>query len=308
MRIIRDVTTTPAEWKHTVLALGNFDGMHKGHTTLISECVALAKKLGTKPAVLTFEPHPREFFSPEKKPVSIYTFRQKVEHLGRMGIECIFALRFDNKLAATSAHDFIHQILGQSLSIKHVLTGYNFAFGKGRAGNTDFLKQEAQTLGFGVSIMPAVQDKDETISTSAIRAALAKGDIQKASHLLGHAYFLEGHVCHGHKRGQSIGFPTANLRMHHLCPPRFGVYAVRILVDGAWHDGIANIGVRPTFGQNAPVLEVHIFDVNKDIYGKRIRVEFIEFIRGEQTFTGIDALRLQIASDIAQVRQRKVSA
>ncbi len=288
--------------------LGNFDGMHRGHTALIGECVSLAHRLGAKPAVMTFEPHPREFFSPDKKPVSIYSFRQKAEHMKTLGIECVFAVRFNTRLAAMSAHDFVHSILWRSLEVKHVLTGYDFAFGKGRSGNIDFLASQAGSLGFGFSVLPAVVDGDETLSTSAIRAALAQGDIAKASRMLGHAYFLEGHVSHGNKRGQSIGFPTANIRMHHLCPPRFGVYAVRARVEGIWHDGIANLGIKPTFGEHKPLLEVHLFDFHQTIYGKNIRVEFLHFIRDEQSFSGIDALRAQITADIAQARQYRKTA
>jgi riboflavin kinase/FMN adenylyltransferase len=305
MRIIRDVNHCPDAYKNTVLALGNFDGMHKGHAALIKQCVSLARDIKTIPAVMTFEPHPRQFFSADKAPVSIYTFRQKAEKLKDMGIECLFVARFNHTLAATSAHDFVHNILSESLRAKHVLTGYNFAFGKGRTGNTEFLARETETLGIGFTAMPEVKDGTSTISTSAIRAALAQGDVARASQMLGHNYTLEGHVMHGNKRGKTIGFPTANLAVHHLAVPRLGVYAVRAILENTTYDGVANIGIKPTFDGKIPMLETHIFNFNQSIYGRRLCVEFMDFIRPEKKFENLDDLRRQIDAD-AHIAKEKL--
>ncbi|MFO0389311.1 MAG: bifunctional riboflavin kinase/FAD synthetase [Alphaproteobacteria bacterium] len=304
MRIIRDVNHCPDAYKNTVLALGNFDGMHKGHVALIKHCVSLAHDLGTTPAVLTFEPHPREFFSPNKTPVSIYSCRQKIEHLKALGIACVFVLRFNHALAATSAHDFVHNILSVSLRTQHVLTGYNFAFGKDRGGNTEFLAQHTAVLGIGFTAMPEVKDMVGTISTSAIRTSLAQGNVIRASQMLGHRYALAGHVAHGNKRGKTIGFATANIAIHHLSVPCFGVYAVRAVIENTTYDGVANIGIKPTFGGETPVLETHIFDFNQNIYGKRLRVEFMDFIRPEKKFETLDDLRKQIQVDVLAAKEK----
>ena len=303
MQIIRDIKNMPAEWQGNVLALGNFDGIHRGHCALLKESVSLAGQYGAMPAVMTFSPHPREFFSTDKKPVSIYSLRQKAGCIASAGIEKLYVMRFNRAFSALSAYDFISDILWKTLRVRHVLTGYNFAFGKGRGGNTELLAQLSKEFGFGFTAMPAVENNGEIISTSAIRAALKVGDICKASYMLGHQYALEGHIIHGHKRGNALGFPTANIRIRHLYTPRFGVYAVRVYVDGGWYGGAASIGINPTFGNNDPILEVHIFDFEKAVYGKVMRVEFMGFIRDEQKFADVAALRTQMESDVAMAKE-----
>lgn len=302
MRIIRDIDHCPDDARHSIMALGNFDGVHRGHQAILKHCVDMAQADGLSPAVMTFEPHPRAYFSQNKSPVSIYTLRQKLTCLERAGIELVFLLRFNARLAGMPASEFIEAILHRSLGVSHVMTGYNFAFGKGRSGNTQFLAQEAARLGFGFTALPAVTESDTVISTSAIRAALAAGDMRQASHMLGHAYHMEGRVVEGERRGRAIGFPTANIRVSHLYTPRYGVYAVRAHLGNLTFHGVANLGIKPTFAHAEPLLEVHLFDCSSMLYGKRLRVELLHFIRPEQAFTDIEALKIQIAQDARQAK------
>lgn len=301
MRIIRDVADLPECQHNSVLALGNFDGVHKGHQSILQHVVDMAAMEGAQPAVMTFAPHPREFFS-GGQPVCIYRFRQKAALLKRAGVATMFALRFNRKLASMPAKHFVEDILHGQLGVQHVVTGYNFAFGKGREGTTEFLAAEGHRLGFGFTALPALEEDGQVISTSAVRQALAAGDINKASHMLGHSYRIEGHVQRGDQRGRTMGFPTANIAMHRLFTPRYGVYAARGRINGEIYDGVANLGLRPTFAGKKPRLEVHLFDFEREIYGQLVQVELAAFIREEQSFSGIDALKAQIEKDVQAAR------
>lgn len=298
MNIIRDLAHCPSSCKGAVIALGNFDGVHLGHQSILAECVGLAKAHNAPAAVMTFEPHPRQFFSASHQALRIYSLKQKIELLRDFGIGTLFMMRFNQALASTTADAFVEELLHKTLGVTHVVTGYNFAFGKGRAGNTQFLTEKARALNFGFTAHAQINTSTgKTISSSAIRAALTEGDTRTASAMLGRPYAISGHVLHGEKRGRTIGFPTLNLSLADLFKPRFGVYAARVVIDGARYNAVANLGIKPTFGTHAPLLEAHCFDFAREVYGKEARVQLVEFIREEQKFASLDALKHQIAKD-----------
>jgi riboflavin kinase/FMN adenylyltransferase len=301
MRIIRDFETV-TDAQGAVLALGNFDGVHLGHRAILAHTVALARDYNTRAAVMTFEPHPREFFAPDAPPLRIYPLRRKLELIRECGIETVFLMRFNAPFAATSAADFVHNILGKKLGARHVITGDNFAFGKGRGGDSAFLAREAQAAGFGFTAHPPVHGTDNAlISSSGIRTLLAAGDITHASAALAHPYDISGRVMHGLKRGRELGFPTANLSLDGLFKPRFGVYAGQMSVEnGPWLDAVMNIGIRPTLAESKPLLEVHALDSNRDMYGKRICVRPFFHLRDEQKFADMAGLKKQIEQDAMQ--------
>jgi riboflavin kinase/FMN adenylyltransferase len=305
MRILRDPSACPDIYKGATVALGNFDGVHLGHQAILRHCVATAKASGAPAAVMTFEPHPREFFSKNGEKLRLHSFRDKVELLESMGIEALFAVRFNRRLASLSAQAFVEELLHKTLSVRHVVTGTNFAFGHNRQGNTEFLDKTAALLGMGYTACPPVFDAEgKPISSSAIRTALAAGDVKKAAALLGRPYRISGHVQRGDGRGRTLGFPTANLSLGHLFKPRFGIYAVRIAIENdGWNNGVASLGVKPMFGAHDPLLEAHLFDRNDELYGRRIRVELASFIRDEQRFDDVEALKQQMAEDSRRARE-----
>jgi riboflavin kinase/FMN adenylyltransferase len=306
MRIIRDFDVCPEGAKNTVMALGNFDGVHLGHQAILRHCVDFAHTENRPAAAMTFEPHPREFFAKIKaqreasgfSPIRIYTFRKKARLLKEAGIDYLFVARFNARFAATSSASFIDDVLCAQLQASHVVTGYNFAFGKGRGGDTKALGDAARSRGFGFTAISAVQDAGHTVSSSAIRESLARGDVAAASAMLGRPYRISGRVRRGQQRGRTLGFPTANLSLSGLFKPRFGVYAVRVeFNDGTCCPGVANLGIKPTFSATEPLLEVHFFDMDRVCYGQMIHVELVQFIRDEQKFAQLEALRAQIAED-----------
>lgn len=305
MTIVRDVDHEMADIKGAVIALGNFDGVHLGHRAILSECIALAQAHGVPSAAMTFEPHPREFFSPDHTPLRLYSFRQKIEAIHTCGIEHIIVMRFNRKLASTSADEFVERILHRTLEVKHVVTGYNFAFGKGRGGDSLFLTEKARALNFGFTAHPQVMSPTgDTISSSAIRTLLSDGHVHQATSMLGRPYEICGHVIRGAQRGRTLGFPTLNLSLKKLFKPRFGVYACRVHLSGGHnaYDAVANIGIKPTFSADTPLLEVHAFGMTGDAYGRLARVELIEFLREEKKFDGPDALKKQIANDCVRAQ------
>jgi len=304
MRIIRGLEFAPAEAKGAAIALGNFDGVHLGHQEILKACVAAAHEKGVLAAVMTFEPHPREFLAHAAR-LRICPFRRKAELLAELGVELILVMRFNRQLSEMSAADFVRDVLKETLRVRHVVTGYNFAFGKDRRGDTAFLDQEAVRLGFGYSACPPVFDSSGgAVSSSNIRKLLAAGDVEAASVLLGRPYEIAGPVIRGEQRGSRIGFPTANLSLKHLFMPRFGVYAVRLAIgdEHKWHEGVANLGIRPTFSGREPLLEVHALNLDRDLYGQKVRVRMIEFLREEIRFDNIEALKVQIAADCATAK------
>lgn len=308
MQIYRHIDQLDAQARGAVIALGTFDGFHRGHQKVITDAGVVADKLNAPLAVLTTEPHPRLYFKPDQEPFLLTPFRAKARHLENFGVDVLFALHFDKQLASTSAEDFIEKILVGQMGVRHVFVGFNYHFGQGRRGDAAMLQSFGERFGFGVTIVEPVSigvegSAGETYSSTLIRDTLRVGQARRAAALLGHWWMIEGHVIKGDQRGRTIGFPTLNLPMGDYVQPKLGVYAVRVkLEDGRIVEGVANIGRRPTFDKTDVLLEAHLFDFNEDLYGKLISVALVAFIRGEQKFSGLDELKAQIAKDEATAR------
>ena len=286
-----------------VLAIGNFDGVHLGHAALVRQLADAAVRLQSVPTVLTFEPHPREFFVPASAPARLTTLREKLELLGDSGASQAMICPFNAAFAALSADEFIERVLVRSLQVKHLIIGDDFRFGRGRVGDFAMLQAAGTRFGFTVETMPSVTVDGERVSSSAVRAALAAGEMERAARLLGRPYIIDGRVAHGDKIGRQLGFATANIRIKHNPLPMTGVFAVEVSGLGETPlPGVANLGIRPTVGGTRPLLEVHLFDFNRDIYGAHISVRFVHKLRCEQRFPNLDALKAQIAADAATAR------
>lgn len=302
MLILESTHSAPAAARRAALAIGNFDGVHKGHQALLQTAREIAAAKGVPAAVLLFEPHPRAFFAPDKPLFRITPLPRKLALLEAYGMDAAIVLKFDTALASRTAREFIADILVSDLAVSHVVVGYDFHFGKDRKGNAALLRDEGQRLGFGVSEVAQVSGGDMAYSSSAVRALLAKGDVTGAAGMLGHWWRVSGTVVGGAKRGTGMGFPTANVTMPAGTELGFGIYAVRVLVDGAQHEAAAYLGTRPTFDNGAPVLEVFLFDFDGDLYGRSIDVEFIAYLRGDRKFEGMEALKAQMAADCEAAR------
>lgn len=292
----------PAALECAVLAIGNFDGVHRGHQAVLALASALAKKLGRKLAVMTFEPHPRQFFRPGEPLFRLTDASEKAAILGHYGADAVFIRPFDAVLAGTTATDFLDRIVIDGCRAGAVVVGHDFHFGKGREGTPDFLRLEGEARGLAIAIAPALRDGEEPVSSSAIRTALEQGDIAKANGLLGHRWTVSGEIVHGDKRGRLLGYPTANMILDPASGLRHGIYAVRMQVDGAVRDGVASFGRRPTFDDGAPRLETFLFDFEGDLYGKLARVELVAFLRGEAKFASVDDLIVQMDRDSLAAR------
>jgi riboflavin kinase/FMN adenylyltransferase len=273
-----------------VLAIGNFDGVHLGHAALVKRLAQVAMECQLAPTVLTFEPHPREFFAPDSAPARLTTLREKLELLGECGVRQAVICPFNAAFAALSADEFVEQVLVRGCQVRHLIIGDDFRFGRGRAGDFALLQEAGQRFGFAVEAMGSVLADGERVSSSAVRRALRP-------------YIIDGQVSHGQKLGRQIGFATANLRIKHNPLPMTGVFAVEVSGLGDKPlPGVANLGVRPTVGGTRPLLEVHLFDFDRDIYGAHMSVRFVHKLRDEQRFPNIDALKAQIAADAAAAR------
>ena len=305
MRVVSDYRNPPHEAKGAVVALGNFDGVHRGHQALIEEAAGIARETGRPLAALVFEPYPREFFRPGGEPFRLSAFSRKARLLEKCGIEFLIVLNFDAELAGKLAQDFIMDVLVNALGVSHVVVGEDFRFGKGRGGDVGVLGYMGEMEGFGTTVFSAVSEGGEKISSSKVREALKAGRADEAARLLGHWWTVEGEVSHGDKRGRTIGYPTANLTIDHVLQPAFGIYAVRARASGsdAVYDGVANFGIRPMFRLTTPLMEVHLFDFSGDLYGKILSVQLIAFLRGEMKFIGLDALTAQIDKDSDDARR-----
>lgn len=301
MRVYRGHTrSVPAP---VALAIGNFDGVHRGHAALLGRLTQVARELSLSPTILTFEPHPREFFAPASAPARLTTLREKLELLGDMGVLQAMVCPFNAAFAALSAEQFVEQVLCQGLRLRHLIIGDDFRFGRGRQGDFSFLQSAGQRLGFSVEAMQSVVVDGERVSSSGVRRALAAGDMDRAALLLGRSYAMDGQVSHGDKIGRQLGFATANIRIKHNPLPMTGVFAVEVAgLSDKPLPGVANLGIRPTVGGTRPLLEVHLFDFDRDIYGAHISVRFRHKLRDEQRFPNFDALKAQIAADAAAAR------
>ncbi len=285
-----------------VVAIGNFDGVHRGHRAVIGAALRRAEALGRKAAALTFTPHPRLFLRPQEPLFQLSSESAKLRLLAASGLDGAIVMKFDAALAATSAEDFVTNILARVLGIGGAAIGFDFHFGKNRAGSPTFLADQGARLGFAVDVVPPLEDEGRPVSSGAVRAALAAGRVVEAAELLGMPWFVSGEVIHGDKRGRELGFPTANLRLDPSCGLKHGIYAVRVDVAGKRYDGVASFGRRPMFDDGAPLLEVFLFDFDGDLYGYTIDIAFIGWIRHEQKFESIEALKRHMMGDAAQAR------
>lgn len=308
MRILRSWQTLDPQDRSGVVAIGNFDGLHRGHAAVLDQARAIAAEQDAPFAVLTFEPHPRSYFRPGTPPFRLTPLRPKARQLEAMGVDILYVLHFDAELASKTAEAFIGDILAGGLGARHVVVGYDFVFGKGRGGDGDLLEAVGRRHGFGVTRVDEVAGADgDAFSSTVIRDHLREGRPAEAARALGRLWEVEGHVTPGDQRGRTIGFPTANLDLEGYLLPRFGVYAVRMGLEApgvpVWRDGVANLGLRPTIGDGKVLLEAHMFDRNEDLYGRLLRVQLVDFIRPEIQFDGLDALRAQIARDCDKARE-----
>ncbi len=287
------------------MALGNFDGVHRGHQALIAEAARVAHETGRPLAALIFEPYPREFFRAKDEPFRLTNFGSKQHLLAKCGIDFLIVLDFNAEMAGKMAQDFVMDVLVSALGVSHVVVGEDFRFGKGRGGDVSVLGYMGDMEGFGVTVFPAVSENGEKISSSKVRTALKAGRPDEAARLLGHWWTVEGAVSHGDKRGRTIGYPTANLTLDHVLQPAFGIYAVRARAGSSdrVYDGVANFGIRPMFRLTTPLMEVHLFDFSGDLYGEILSVQLIAYLRGEMTFSGLDALTAQIGQDSENARR-----
>ncbi len=324
LQVCRDGEAVPAPLRGAVAAIGNFDGVHRGHAALIAAARDAAGRTGRASAVLTFEPHPRTHFRPETPLFRLTPEPVKLALLARHGLDGVFVRRFDETLAALTPEAFVTGLLGGDLGVSGVVVGHDFHFGRGREGTPDRLRELCRAQGVACTIVPAVTlgDQavssnavhtatergavtlaDQVVSSSAIRAALEQGDVASANALLGHRWFVRGEVRHGQKRGRTLGYPTANLRLPDACRLRHGIYAVRAsLGGGIVHDGVASFGRRPTFDNGAPLLEAFLFDFAGDLYGRTLDVELVAWVRGEERFDSAEALIERMHRDSREAR------
>jgi riboflavin kinase/FMN adenylyltransferase len=304
MRVLRHYRNAPDWAKGAVIALGNFDGVHRGHRALIAEAGLIAAAEQKPLAAMVFEPYPREFFQPSVEPFRLTSFRAKARLLSDAGVDVLIVIGFDAQTAGKLAQDFVMEVLVHELAATHVVVGEDFRFGKGRGGDTTVLGYMGQMEGFGVTVFPAVVEGGEKISSSKVRVALKEGKPEEAARLLGHWWTIEGHVAHGDSRGRTLGFPTANLRLEsNLLVPKYGVYAVRVRHREAIYGGAANFGIRPMFTSRVPLLEVHLFGFEGDLYGDLLHVELIAWLRGEMAFADVESLKGQMVLDCAEAER-----
>jgi riboflavin kinase / FMN adenylyltransferase len=297
-------SAVPEALRGAIVALGNFDGFHKGHQAVVGRAVARARAEGRPVLVATFDPHPVRFFRPDTPWFRLTSLDQRQRLFAAAGADAMIVFGFDSALAGTSAEDFVAERLVRLFGAAGVVTGEDFTFGKGRAGNVDVLKRLGAAHGLAVDSVAPVEEEGEPVSSSRIREALQAGDCETAAALLTRPFAIEGVVEHGDKRGRTIGYPTANLSLGHYLRPRYGIYAVRgRLADGRVLDGAANLGIRPTFEPPRELLEPYFFDYDGDLYGQTIEVELIAFLRPEAKFESLDALKAQMTRDCAEARR-----
>jgi riboflavin kinase / FMN adenylyltransferase len=304
MEILRQAAVAPAHLRGGALALGNFDGVHRGHQAVIGAAVARARETGGPALVATFDPHPSLFFRPETEPFALTSMDQKLEHFAALGVDAAVVIPFDAAVAGLPADAFADQWLAEKLGVSHVVTGSDFTFGKGRSGSAATLGELGAGRGFTAHALAPVIAGDRQISSTRIREALVAGDMPTAAALLSRPFAIRGKVVHGDKRGRSIGVPTANMELGGYLRPRFGVYAVRVRLPGGERmDGVANLGVRPMFTPPKLLLESWLLDWSGDLYGQTLDVELVRHLRDEQTLDGLDALMQQIGRDAQQARE-----
>jgi riboflavin kinase / FMN adenylyltransferase len=304
MEIHSSISALPPDARRAVVAIGNFDGVHRGHQAVIAQARAQAEALKAPLAVMTFEPHPRAFFAPELAPFRLTPLAAKARALASLGVEHLYVIAFDRAFAQRSAHDFIAETLAADLGAACVVVGGDFKFGRGRQGDIAFLEREASALGIRVSRVVPVAVDGKQIASRRIREHLVAGELGAAAALLGRPWEVEGVVVHGDKLGRTIGFPTANIDLGDMLRPRIGIYAVEASRDdgATWQGGVASLGYRPTVGGRDLRFEVFLFDFDGDLYGKTLRVRPIKYLRDEVALDGLDALKRKIKEDEAEAR------
>jgi len=303
MQLVRGLYNLRPAHRGCAATIGSFDGVHLGHQAVLGQLAERAADLHLPATLITFEPHPREFFQPESAPPRLTRFREKMEALRRCGIERVVCLRFDSHLASLTPEEFIRVILLDGVGVKYLVVGDDFHFGRGRGGNFSTLQHAGAKHGFPVVNMHTFNIGDSRVSSTRIREALQQGDFRTAEALLGRSYRMSGRVAHGDKRGRTIGFPTANIHLHRAVVPVDGVFAVEVFgLPGEPVSGVANVGVRPTVGGTRSLLEVHLFDFDRDIYGVHVQVSFLKKLRPERRFESFAALQQQIIQDAEQAR------
>ena len=285
-----------------VLALGNFDGVHLGHQAIFQHVVTRAREVDGTSMVFTFEPHPLQVLAPEKAPPLLTTYAQKIRLIAALGIAVGLRVPFTEQFARQEPIEFVREVLWRHLGIHEVVVGHDFRFGHRRAGTVDFLQAQAAPFGYRVTVIPAIMQEDTVVSSSNIRRLLLQGQVEQAARLLGRHYAIEGPVVEGFRRGRHLGFPTANVRPMNAIVPHKGVYTVRVEWENRLYPGVANVGYNPTFGNQALSVEAHLFDVDADLYGATVRVEFLHRIRDERKFASVEELAAQIASDAQEAR------
>ena len=304
MKIYRDLSQIKESFPNACVTIGNFDGVHLGHQLLFGEVVQRAYRCDGTSVAVTFDPHPLQVLRPQGIKL-ISTCEQKIELIEHAGIDVLIIIPFSMKFAGITAHHFVDDILLKTLGVKELVVGYDYAFGKGRVGNIDFLREQGVAKGFSVTVVPAHYEQDFLVSSTKVRELVAEGRMADARTLLGRYYQIRGEVQLGQQRGgKEIGFPTANLNMEtEDLIPKMGVYVCQAICEGKCYGGVLNIGVNPTFGEDRLVAETHIFDFNQDIYGKPIKVNLLRFLRSEVKFSGIKELSAQIAKDVIQAKE-----
>jgi riboflavin kinase / FMN adenylyltransferase len=305
MQVLRSISELAELPGPLFLAIGVFDGVHLGHQAVISTSARHAKEAGGTPIVVTFDPHPVKVLRPNHAPHLITATRHKIALIRDLGVGHLLVLHFDRTFAATSPEEFVAQLVANSRPLREICVGHEWSFGKGRAGNLALLKQLGLTHNFNVVGVEAVTVNGEVVSSTAIRKAVAEGNLIKATQMLGREYTILGTVIAGEKLGRKLGFPTANLSAHSEQFPPNGVYVVEARRAGTLHRGVANLGYRPTVSGEKPerLLELHLFDLDRDIYGEELEVRFLHYLRPEQKFENVEALKTQIARDVEQARE-----
>jgi riboflavin kinase/FMN adenylyltransferase len=302
MEVIRELHLLPA-LEHLIVTLGNFDGVHLGHRAILKAAIDRAHAVGGKAFALTFDPLPAKVLSPQRAPQLLMTSEDKIELLRDSGLDGVLVLRFDLALSRLSPRDFVHDYLRVKLGVEAVVVGHSVSFGHQRAGNAAVMVELGREFGFETVVVGPVKVGGLEVSSTKVRELIAAGDLAGAARLLGRSHFLSGKVVHGRERGRTIGFPTANLDSETECVPPDGVYATRVVLPDGAYPSITNIGMRPTFHETARSIEAHIFDFNRDIYDRKIKLEIIERVRPERKFESADALKHQIAADLKRAKE-----
>ena len=307
MRIVRGLKNFNERLTNPVLTLGNFDGVHLGHQAIFKKVIERAREIRGTSVVFTFEPHPLKVLAPERSPSMLNTFHGKMKLFAAAGIDIVICANFTRTFAELHPEDFARDVLHTQIQVSEVYVGYDYAFGKGREGSIDSLKAMGRTFGFEVGVVEAVQVNNLVVSSSAIRDLISSGSIEEAAELLGRRYAIEGEVVHGSHRGQTFGFPTANLKIVNELIPAHGVYAVLAQVENQTLKGVASIGIRPTFDAGPVSIEVYLFEFHEGLYGKEIEISFVRRLRGEIKFPNADALVGQIRKDVREAQMALIN-